>query len=276
MKNNMCKVWLIAGVFLLFGSALHAQSLLPNDTLYIGSATAAANENFIIPVYIRTSQNYQGWQIPLNFGNGTTPVVCDSVTTTGTVMESWVFQAPFTNNNQWDNVQNCGIAGIIDWTGGSMAPGYYLALNVHFTVNGSPAIGTYQIDTTRASWYAGGPQNAYVVTVGGSSYKTHVVQGEINIVPVGIEEHSDGRADVSFEVYPTVLTAGQEVQIRYAVLDRSEQVISVYDGCGRSVTSLHCDMNGQVRLNTSCMQSGVYFVVAGKGGEQTAKKIVIR
>ena len=275
MKNSMCKVWLIAGVFLAFGTTLQAQALLPNDTLYIGSATAAANEHFVIPIHIKTTQNYQGWQIPLNFGDGTTPVVCDSITTTGTVMESWVFQAPFINNTQWDNVQNCGIAGIIDWTGGSIAPGYYLAMNAHFTVNGSPAIGTYQIDTTHASWYAGGPQNAYIVTVGGSSYITQVVQGEINIVPVGIKEHSDRYANIPFEVYPSVLVAGQDVQIRHSMPGRSEQEVTVYDGCGRSVASFYCDANGQARYNTSHLQRGVYFLVVGKGKDKATAKIII-
>lgn len=268
MKQTRCTSLIVLSMILGLGSMLNAQALLDDDTLFIGSATALAAEQVVIPVYLKTTHHVQGWQVPILFGSGETPAVCDSVSTVGTVMENWVFKAPFTNNYEWDNVQTCGIAGLKDWMAGSIDPGYHLVMNLYFTIDDSPTLGTYALDTTRASWSQGGPLNAYIITVSSTSYITNVVPGELTITSVGIDEDVSDRA-YSIQVYPTVARVGEQITVQHAA---NEPVrIVMYDGTGRMVRQF---MSSE-KCKTQGLQAGVYFLASVQSGSHTAQKIVL-
>ncbi|MBN2621189.1 T9SS type A sorting domain-containing protein [candidate division WOR-3 bacterium] len=272
MKNKMCTSLTVVTVFLLLCNVLNAQAVLDDDTLFIGSATGTANEQVIIPVFLSTTHNIQGWQIPIRFGGGTTPAYCDSVSTVGTVMENWVFQAPLTNNNEWNNIQACGIAGLKDWTGGAIDPGYHHVMDLYFTINANPQAGTYVLDTTRTSWYQGGPIIAYMITVGNVSYITHVVSGELTITPFGIREGSDDQA-CGLQVYPTVARVGEQIKVRYSAT--KPLAMCVYDATGRIVARFTADPGAYTAFKTNGLCSGVYFVTTDEIGLRSATKIIL-
>jgi len=275
MKNVTGKSIVVIVGLLAMGTMLNAQALLNDDTLFIGSATGAAGEQVVLPVYMKTVNNIQGWQIPLNFGYGATPVHCDSVSMVSTVMESWVFKAPFVNNNDWGGVQTCGTAGVVDWMGGSIGSGNHLVMNLFFTVDQSPPAGTYTIDTTSASWSQGGPQNSYVVTVGGSSYITHVVQGEIVVTLVGVEENEDVSVISDLKVYPTVVRCGSQISVQAISSHRIPEQVLVYDAMGCVKSKVYIDAYGQGSIDTRGLSSGVYFIATEELDLSQARKVVI-
>jgi len=272
MKQTRCTSLIVLSMVLCIGSLLHAQALLDDDTLFIGSATGLATEQVVIPVYLKTTHYVQGWQVPLLFGQGNTPVQCDSVSTVGTVMEDWAFKAPFKNNYEWDNVQTCGIAGLKDWMAGSIDPGTHLVMNLYFTIDDSPVLGTYSLDTTRASWSAGGPMNPYIITVAASSYITHVVQGSITITGVGINEDNNDMTASTLQVYPTIARIGDNISIQRDVAQPIG--IHIYDATGRIVTRF-TDNKTTWSYSTHGLQAGVYFVTTEQAGINGAQKIVL-
>jgi len=272
MRNIICTSLIIFGVILCIGNTLNAQALLDDDTLFIGSATALATEQVVIPVYLKTTHYVQGWQMPILFGTGETPAFCDSVSTVGTAMQDWVFQAPFKNNYTWDNVQTCGIAGLKDWMGGSIDPGYHLVMNLYFTIDDSPVLGTYVLDTTRASWTQGGPLNAFIITVSGTSYITHVVPGELTITSVGINEEISEQSCV-LQVYPTIARVGEQIMVQH---DAGAPIqIHLYDGAGRIVDQISSRENTCFSYNTRGLNAGVYFIATEQAGIQAARKVVL-
>lgn len=277
MKMNMSRPMIAVAMLMLVANVLNAQ-LLDNDTLYIGSASGLGGEQVQIDCYIRTTQNYQGWQMPFRFGNGSSPVWCDSVSMMGTIMENWWFTAPFVNNNEWGGMQSCGVAGIVSMSGGSIPPGYYLALKLFFTIDSGASAGSISIDTTKSSWTPGGPSLGYVVVVGGNSYITHVVQGSITVIAPNVDEEISNRITTTFDVYPTIARAGDDIVINYAGSVNSSCRISIFDAAGRKVENIKgIYYQGEIRaeFNTSSLRRGVYFAVIDGEDDANAKKIII-
>lgn len=274
MKKYMVKMLVVCVITLLCGSGLFAQSLLENDTLYIGNVTGSAGQQVMVPVYIKTTASYQGWQIPINFGFGQSPVYCDSVSTSGTVMETWAFQAPFTNNNEWDNVQTCGIAGLVNFMGGSIPAGYYQVMKMFFTIDGGASAQTIPLDTTTSRWYDGGPPNSYIVTVGGVSYITHVVQGYIEIEAQGLEENRLVKSNVDFTVYPTIARQGDNMIFSCAAHGYQHGSYRVYDVAGRSIACIPLSKN-RVCYSTKDLTPGVYYVTLDIDEQRVTEKIII-
>jgi hypothetical protein len=169
-------------------------------------------------------------------------------------------------------VQTCGIAGLKDWMGGSIDPGTHLVMNLYFTIDDSPVLGTYDLDTTRASWYSGGPVNAYIITVSSSSYITHVVQGSITITGVGISEERNDNTAYALHVYPTIARIGDHISIQK---DGTEPIrVCVYDATGRIVARFIDDQTSW-SYSTQGLQAGVYFVTAEQTGISGAQKIIL-
>jgi hypothetical protein len=273
MKNKMFTSLIAVGLFLLLGSMLNAQVLLDDDTLFIGTASGCANEHVVVPVHLKTTHRVQGWQVPILFGYGLTPVYCDSVSTVGTTMENWVFQAPFTNNYEWDNMQACGIAGVKDWMAGSIDPGYHLVMNLHFTIDDDPAQGTYVLDTTRASWYSGGPPSSYAIVVNTTSYITHVVAGSLVVTPFGIDEQGTDVAGYTLDIYPTVARVGDQIKVRHDA--HGSRTMMVYDATGSLVANFPVVSGVLTPYSTNGLHAGIYFVTTEKTGIRSAQKIVL-
>lgn len=276
MRKEILKGTVAALFFILVSGALNAQGLLDNDTLYIGSVSGGPGEQVVVPLYISTSLDYQGWQIPVKFGDGNSPIYCDSVSVAGTFMENWWFLSPFVNNAEWDNVQTCGIAGVYQMTGGSFPAGYYLVMNLFFTIDSNAPAQTVVLDTTSASWYAGGPMNSYMVTVGGSSYITHVVQGSVNIMPVGVKENTGNIKVGRFNVYPTVVARGSDILMTLEGQTFGTAVLSIFDVSGREVAHINGPHSNRLSYNTGELQRGVYYFVLETAGRIQSRKIVVQ
>lgn len=257
-------------------SGLIAQNLLDNDTLYIGNVAGDPGEQVILPLYMRNSVPYQGWQIPVKFGDGTSEVYCDSVSFVGTVMENWWFTAPFTNNNEWSGMQSAGAAGIVDLYGATLPPGLHLAMNLFFTIDPGAAAGIIPVDTTRCPWYAGGPVNAYIVTYGGMSYITHVMTGSITINTVGIAENADNISVVSFDVYPTIIKQGGDIILSSEIRSGSVKDLCIFDATGRIVDVIQVISGINIRYSTKGLGSGVYFIAPENCGHNLTRKFIIQ
>lgn len=163
---------------------------LDNDTLIIGSATGYPGQQVVIPVYMSTSVDYQGWQIPLRlYGADTSKMRIDSVSLVAPdtscmkrIPKPWDFIAPFKNNKEWDGMMSCGVAGVVDFSSQvAIRPGYYIVMHIFVSIDYDAANGTTAIDTTTSRWTASGPLNSYRVTVGGSSYVTPVRSGGLTV-----------------------------------------------------------------------------------------------
>lgn len=279
MRKRVLKSIIALAVFILSGNGLMAQGFLDNDTLYIGEATGYPGQEIMIRVDIHSTENYQGWQIPLKFGNGSSPVYCDSVSFVGTIMEDWWFTAPLVNNNQWDGVQTCGAAGVVSMYAGSIPPGDYLAMKIFFTISDTANPQTITIDTTTASWYAGGPLLDYIVVVGAQSYQTHVVQGSV-IIPAGVKEDEIETIEPSLDIYPTIIQSGSAIKITYASSEKSSTRITLFDAAGRRIHTIYHGVPEQRNIDMSYttrdIPGGIYFVVIEEEGRAVGKKIIIQ
>lgn len=274
MKCYMVKMLAACVIALLCGHSGHAQSLRENDTLYIGNATGSAGEQVMIPIFVRTTADYQGWQIPVNFGYGQSPIYCDSISTAGTVMEDWSFQAPFTNNYEWDGVQTCGIAGLVNFMGGSIPPGYYQVMKMYFSIDPGANAMTIPLDTTTSRWYDGGPLNEFIVTVGGMSYITHVVPGYIAVEAQGTDEHPTVVRNIDFNLYPTVVRQGQVITFTCAG-GQADCLYTVFDACGRLISRIPVTEK-RTQYSSEDLRPGVYYVIREQGGESATRKIVVQ
>jgi hypothetical protein len=256
--------------------------LLDNDTLYISEVSGEPGEQVIISVDIKTSEEYAGWQVPIIFGTGTSPVVCDSVNFDGSIMtdttfrpEGWDFIAPFVNNNEWGNVQTCGVAGVI-WLSPptqNLPAGTYHIMDLYFTIDDTASVQTIVLDTMGAAWYPGGPVNHYIVVVPpGYSRTTHVEQGAIHITGYGVDEEisKDVRA---FTLSPSVVRAGEMITIR-STHDESLPLL-VVDATGRVVDRIKVAPRSFVSYKTGALESGVFFITNEQDRIQSAEKVVI-
>ena len=270
--------WFIGMAILLFTTTA-GTAQLTSDTLFFPDVGGSPGQQVVLPIYIKNTVAYQGWQIPIRFGDGTSPVFCDSISELGSCMENWVWTAYFINNNEWDNVQTCGAAGVVDWTGGTLDPGYWLVTTLYITIDPSAPLQTITVDTTTASWYSGGPQNEYVVTVGGQSRKTSVKSGSITVMPVGVVEE-DPDLIPTLQVYPSIIRPGQKVTIEY--LGRSDRPvkISLIDASGRMINRIFegrlGDQTLTIQYELDSHAQGIYFVVLETRDMVSTRKILIQ
>jgi hypothetical protein len=261
---------------ILMSNGLVAQSLLDNDTLFVGSVAGDPGQQVILPLYMKNSVDYQGWQMPMKFGDGSSEIYCDSVSLVGTVMENWWFTAPFMNNNDWGGMQSAGAAGLVDLFGAVLPSGFHLAMNLFFTINAGAAAATIPIDTTRCSWYEGGPVNAYVVTHNDMSYITHVIAGSITINTVGIEENSDDLSSIGFDVYPSVIASGADIVLNSNAPPGSIKYIRIFDALGRVVDVIERISGKSFSYNTRKLRPGVYFIAPENCDQTMTRKIIIQ
>jgi len=261
---------------LLAASALSAQ-ILTNDTLVIGTVYGSANQQVVVPIYIRTSVPYQGWQIPLKFGSGSAPVHCDSMSFAGSCMMSvpheWDFIADFVNNNQWDNVHAAGVAALVDFSSGETLPaGYWTVMKLYITIAANATPQSVAVDTASARWNASGPLNSFMVTVGGSTRMTVVKPGAINITMIGVEESGGLTAD-QVQVSPNPVARGKTLMIECPVNAGKPYACSIVDAAGRTVDRFRA--GGEIGYRTSRLSRGVYFVVLEQENNIVHKKIVV-
>lgn len=281
MRKNSIRYTMTAAVFTICGNMLLGQGILENDTLYIGNVSTVAGQQVEVPVHMKTTMYYQGWTFPMIFGDGTSPVTCDSVSLVGTTMESWAWTSVFVNNNQWNNVQTCGGTGIYAWFGDSLAPGYYLAMRLFFTVdaNVNPPL-TITIDTTTCSFASGGQQNGFLVVVNTQSWLTIVVPGSIEIELPGISENDKTAVQSQFSVFPSIARHGSTVRIYCVNARRSLSKISLYDITGSKVDELYNGMpeHGVLDLGYEIdnLAKGVYMVAFENDTGVRSKKIIIQ
>jgi len=251
---------------------------LTNDTLFIPSVSGSPGEQVVLPIYIKNTVAYQGWQIPIRFGDGNSPVYCDSISEVGSCMENWDWKSYFVNNCEWDNVQTCGAAGIVDMMlQDSLEPGYWLVTTLYITIDSNASPQTIPVDTTTASWYQGGPQLDYVVSVHGQSYHTEVVAGSITIEGIGVAESK--RNSLPFTITPTIIHAGEPIKIRFTGARNSRVVLRLIDISGRILTTLYDGLLSRGNLELSCPSSnlspGIYFLTLTGADETYTTKILI-
>jgi hypothetical protein len=281
MNNEFMKA---VGVLILTAAWLapaFGQGILANDTLYIGHVTGVPGQKVMVPLYMRTTDYYQGWTLPLKFGNGTAPVFCDSVSFAGTIMENWAWKSRFVNNNQWDNVQTCGATGLYVWAGDSMLPGYYLALKLFFTIASNATPQTVGIDTTTCSFAPGGQQNNFIVVVHTQSWLTRIVPGAVTIGLVGVQESSARDHRTVALVYPTVVQRGSAVTVKVNSSATRCGSAAVYDADGRMINELIPGPAGSgeytTLYQTGDLAHGVYFVVVKDGDWSAAEvKLIVK
>jgi hypothetical protein len=271
----------IFGLILLaiWAAIAFGQGVLTNDTLYIGNVTGVAGQHVMVPLYIRTHDYYQGWTLPLKFGNGISPLVCDSVSFSGTTMENWAWKSKFVNNRQWDNVQTCGATGVYVWAGDSMLPGYYLALKLYFGIAGSATPQTIPIDTTTCSFAQGGQQNNFIVVVHTQSWRTIVVPGSVTIGIIGAEEANNNTVSNGIEIMPSVVKRGTTVQIKAAGKNVRSSMIRIYDAGGRMVDCVRCGglpwSGDELYYSTDRLSSGVHFMIYDDGAQTIQAKLIV-
>lgn len=231
--------------------------VLTNDTLIIGSVNTYPGQSIVVPVYISTSLDYQGWQIPIEFyGADTSWFIIDSVSLEQPdsscmvfIPDAWDFIVPFKNNDEWSNMISCGVAGVVSISPPmlTLRPGYYIVMNLHISIDSdAPFNTTIPVDTTTSPWSGGGPANSYAVTVGGSSYQTIVRAGSITIsntfdedtLIIGNVEAYPGQTDVRVPVYSKVSVmpyAGWTVPIELYGVDTNVVRIDSFS----TVNSIH-------------------------------------
>jgi len=274
MLKYFSSVLLLGSV--LISNGLIGQSLLDSDTLFIGNVAGDPGQQVILSLYVKNAVDYQGWQMPVKFGDGSSELYCDSVSFVGTVMENWWFTAPFTNNNEWGVMQSAGAAGVVDLFGAVLPSGFHLAMNLFFTIDAGAAGATIPVDTTRCSWYAGGPVNAYVVTHSGMSYITHVIAGSITINTVGIEEHKDDLSTTAFDVYPSIIANGADIILSSNALPGTIKNIRIFDAMGRVVEVIQEISGTSLSYNTRKLRPGVYFIAPQNCDQTMTRKIIIQ
>jgi hypothetical protein len=276
-------VGLFFGIMTLAGS----QSLLGDDTLFIGEAVGAKGEQVIVPVYIKTSVTYQGWQIPVKFGSSTVPLFCDSVSLQNSCMShyphEWDFIAAFKNNDEWSGVQTCGVAGVVDLYPPyqQLPPGYWLVMQLFFTIDSSAGNQVIVIDTTTCSWYPGGPLNAYIVSVNATSCVTVVVPGKITVVNTSVRENAAPHVVRELAIYPTVISPGAQITARIANPGSKKIVFKIIDIVGRVVARHSYRPTGSTGNCTTILSGldrGIYMVIAedGDGAYVGQQKIIVR
>ena len=176
MKSFNAVFFLIIWIVSL--NSLGAQTL-ENDTLIIGDNPVkwvGLGDTCTLSVYMKNSIQYQGWQIPVGFLPYTTDsaglhssLVLDSVITANSVMLTtpvpWMFRVFFDNNYEWDNAIQCGTAGVIHFTEPYfLDPGTWTVFDIAFNIPENAAPQTVIIDSTYASWTAGGIKHHFSVT----------------------------------------------------------------------------------------------------------------
>ncbi len=284
MKN---KLLIVTGLtlFVLSGSTAVAQNVLPNDTLKIGSAVGRPGAVVVVPVYMRSSVEYQGWTLPIKFGNGDRPITCDSISMVGSCMQSipkkWDFIAPFVNNNDWDNVQTLGVAGVVDFSMQQKLPaGNWLAMKLYFTISDTARSQTIRIDTTRCSWTRGSPPQSFTIVVNFQSYLARVSPGSITIT--GGSDVADQENKITtrlLTVYPTVVKAGMNVRIRFSSAVPSDRIL-LFNAVGQRIDVLNCSIDawgqGDITYNTGRLQKGIYFVSIESGTKTIQKKLIVQ
>jgi len=276
-----------AGLFFAIVTLSSGQSLLGDDTLFIGEAVGSRGEQVVVPVHIKTSVNYQGWQIPVIFGSGTEPVRCDSLSLQNSCMNhyphEWDFKAAFKNNNQWSGVQTCGVAGVADLYPPyqPLPPGYWLVMDLFFTIDSSAVDQVIGLDTTTCSWYPGGPLNAYVVSVNAESYVTVVVPGKITVMNTSVKENATMGVARDLAIYPTVISPGVEITAHIANPGTKKIMFKIADIAGRVVARYLCQLTGSTsccKIKSTGMDRGIYMVIAegGSGAIMGQQKIIVK
>lgn len=288
----MSKYLLSALFIILVAACRHGSAqLLENDTLYIGDVIGHPGEQVFLDVTIKSSVDYAGWQIPIVFGHGDSPVFCDSVSLVGSIMADtifrpggWDFVAPHVNNNEWNNIQTCGVAGIVWMTPPTqdLPPGDYQIMRLFFTISDTASTQTIVLDTVTAAWYDGGPPISYLIVVPpGYSRITHVVKGAIHIVSGCTEEKTQCRGSIKFEVQPTIIQPGAQVTISHtgAVSGKGSTFI-LYDASGRHVAMLyqgsHRERETTFNYVFPSIARGVYFIVVQEGSSCLSRKVVVQ
>lgn len=291
MAEKLLKFSILLTAFILLNWNSANAQLLDNDTLYIGSAVGSPGDTVYVPVDIATSEPYSGWQVPIVFGYGDSPLIADSIDLDGSIMTDttfrpggWDFIAPFLNNNAWDNVQTCGIAGIV-WISPpvqDLPAGHYHVMDLVFYIDDSASAQTIPLDTLGSSWYAGGPVNHYIVVVPpGYSRYTHVVQGEVEIVIPGVAENEKQVGEIeNFTVYPSVVTRGSVVHIDYMNSKDELCRIGLFDATGRKISDIAEMSSGydlvELDFSTGNIPAGIYFIIADTGYRISGKKLIIK
>lgn len=265
-------------------SRMACGQILANDTLIIGNVIGSAGTQVAVPVYIKNTVPYQGWQIPIKIGSGAAPLNLDSMSLAGscmmTVPYEWWFIAPFKNNNQWGNVRACGVAAIIDmYTQDTLWPGNWLVMKIYVTINPGTASQTFVIDTASCSWSNGGPLNSLAITYRSSSYRCRVRPGSIFVPPIGVGESASRNVPDGFEIFPTVVKPGVPVNLRFAGRLTGAGEISVIDRSGRVVGRQPIrDATGNTGIEaiaTDGWARGVYFVTANGPAHYRLGKFIV-
>ena len=281
---------LFAALIVFAGNSTTAQ-LLDNDTLYIGNAIGSPGDTVAVSIDIVTSVPYAGWQVPIVFGYGNTPLFADSMDFEGSIMTDttfrpggWDFIAPFVNNNGWDNVQTCGVAGIV-WISPptqELLPGFYHIMDLIFYIDDTASAQIISLDTLGATWYSGGPVNHYLIVIPpGYSRYTHVIQGSVEInVPAIEENHEHDITDTKFAIRPSIAGHGSMVHIDYTDSHGKPCQIALFDAAGRKISDLFNSFSetGKISFDykIGSIPPGVYFIIADTGDKILGRKLVIR
>jgi 3D (Asp-Asp-Asp) domain-containing protein len=291
MTGKIVRCTVILAVFILVVVNSATAQLLDNDTLYIGNAIGSPGDTVVVSIDIVTSEPYAGWQVPINFGDGDTPLFADSMDFEGSIMTDttfrpggWDFIAPFVNNNEWDNVQTCGVAGIV-WISPptqDLPAGSYHIMNLIFFIDDTASAQTILLDTLGSAWYAGGPVNHYIVVIPpGHSRYTHVVRGSVEIVATGVDENQEqGISNAVFTVYPSVVARGSRVCIDYMDSESKYCQIALFNAAGRKISNIYSGNPEIVKIELDhkikSIPSGIYFIVADTGDKISGRKLIIR
>jgi hypothetical protein len=156
-----------------------------------------------------------------------------------------------------------------------LLPGEYHIADLVVTVN--PEI--EEPDTTRIAFSNNPELLQYTAFSNGPFFTPVTVDGEIRIIPTGIEngEHDNIPGKLSINAYPNPFNAS--TTIRFILPEPGEIQVTIYDLLGRQVETLVDEEKqaGQYRViwDASNHSSGIYFYRIKAGDYTETKKMIL-
>ncbi|UCC78621.1 MAG: T9SS type A sorting domain-containing protein, partial [Candidatus Zixiibacteriota bacterium] len=237
-----------------------------SDTIKVESANAAPGETIELPIYIKTIDTLTAFQISIE----TDPayITVDTLV----VLDSFFFGFSYCSGHTYGY---CFDEGIFIGDPITLLPGEYHIADLTVTVN--PEI--EDPDTTLIS-FSNDPELLHYTAFSNGPFFTPVtVDGEIQIIPTGIEngERDNIPGKLSISAYPNPFNA--ITTIRVALPEPGQVELTIYDLIGRQIGTL-LDEYRQAGIHTitfdaSDLSSGVYFYRLQAGDKEETKKMVL-
>jgi hypothetical protein len=238
-----------------------------SDTIKVESAIASPGETLELPIYIRTIDTVTAFQISIE----TDPAYV-TVDTFMVLDSLQLFGFSYCSGHIYGYCFDDGIFGGDSVT---LLPGGYHIADLVVTVN--PEI--EEPDTTQIAFLNNPEQLQYTAFSNGSFFTPVTVDGEIQIIPTGIEngEYDNIPGKLSINAYPNPFNA--QTTIRFALPEPQNVRLTIYDLLGHQVQVV-LDEHRQagthiVTFDASSLSSGVYFYRLQAGEMVETRRMVL-